>query len=1269
MSDVNIGPGGPQTDPVPYVEGPPVGDMSAVKVEPQGNLPDFKDPTAGATTQSPNAPKILDDLSPVGSADAAEPSVFDSAVVKAMVTARANGKTWGQINDTLQTNAQTLLKQGVPQDQIDQQMGFKSGDLAGVETLIDAHAAKAAEQPAPKPDDQQGWFNHIVTAFAGGLQQTGVGEASGAAGEAAGYKMPDLTPSDQGMMDRIAGMLGVQSESIAAMSAGAALGSTVGPIGTVVGGLAGYWLDDNFRRAVTDLRTQGNLPIPELVARMVTRTWESTKSTATVGAAMAVGGPAAGIAEGMGLNAVGSAVVATSAELAAMTGAGVAFTGSMGTSQDFWDNAVTLALLHTTGVPGKAKELTMSSIKTAHDFLAANKAATNEDPAAFVARAQAVNARPKLQVDNPGGEWLQNKIEDAQSARAKAPPNTYKANLGTSGGVTGYFSAPLNLDPQALKNIPGAMGEEAVRDQNVADGKFDATGRGPILIHVREDGQPFVVEGNHRLAEAVRTGQSSIPAEVKYLRGAEKIAGSLNPDNLPYAKTSQPIDPVAAPEPPRVMPDIKQIIPPKPEEATGSLEDHLHGLTTRGEADRIQMMQYLASLPDQVGQAPAEGGYQSFDEKAYNHIERPDAVPLDPTEQKLYDQTIQPLRDVHAQLFQRAKGILNGVEQAQLDPNYVPRLAQEKNFEQDRLAGGQEAIPFMGGQGKLSQSTGALRTPTFHTIVDQDGNRVVVSEGKRGGLIVYHDGDKPKPIDGEITDPKAEDPKARVDLRAGTTFTDDKNVEWKVVRSNTKEIEDNTTTKYHKSAVGNLADSILKLNRVIRNKELADAVTSAPEWLDHATKKGGNNAAEAVAAGWQEVHIPGYEGWLIDPETREKLEDFTAGGPGGRAWKINKIAVGSLFALPFGEAAHLKNLAGMTFIGRGFDNLNVARGWRTGVQAMGEVNSLGPVYRAILNAKGSLISSGVGKESMTEFLMNKFGQEIPKDPKRFGPIIKALGLNTPAQWASNFSTAMSKDLFRRGDILYVQRVLELQEKGLSLEDAINETEKYLPTYRSYSRTLGQRWLSKGLYNPNITSFGRFDAGKVKAVANMITSLKDGMADRDPVAVKDALGRFAAMAVLVGVVAPLMNAIVQKATGNKNATFGLGGTAQFAEDLKDYATNDPTFDKLRHLVQGQWIPAIGTHEVYQQARNTDDFRKEPIGEGNTGQQLLESGEHAAENMVSPSGAAADFGKFIRGGVGIRDNKPYTPGRQQIREIQRRWPKDTSLIQKIEGWFHH
>ena len=144
---------------------------------------------------------------------------------------------------------------------------------------------------------------------------------------------------------------------------------------------------------------------------------------------------------------------------------------------------------------------------------------------------------PKLYTDNPGGDWLKSKLEWAQEDYQTAPSNTYRKNLGGT-NITGYFKESLNLPPNLLQGFPGAMGEDTFRESSVKlqylqeSIQEEGYKPSPILIHVREDGQPFVVEGNHRIAEAVKTGRDSIPVELKYLRGAEDAEGSLSPKRL-----------------------------------------------------------------------------------------------------------------------------------------------------------------------------------------------------------------------------------------------------------------------------------------------------------------------------------------------------------------------------------------------------------------------------------------------------------------------------------------------------------------------------------------------------------------------------------------------------------------------------------------------------------------------------------------------------------------------------------------------------------------
>ena len=130
------------------------------------------------------------------------------------------------------------------------------------------------------------------------------------------------------------------------------------------------------------------------------------------------------------------------------------------------------------------------------------------------------------------------KLRRALEKRQSAEPNTYESTLGSGQGVTGYFKEPIRLNPNMLSNIAGSVGEETYRPdpakmrrlrESIAETGYDES---PILIQVREDGVPFVVEGNHRIIEGVESGRPTIPVEIKYLRGAEDVEGPLSPAAL-----------------------------------------------------------------------------------------------------------------------------------------------------------------------------------------------------------------------------------------------------------------------------------------------------------------------------------------------------------------------------------------------------------------------------------------------------------------------------------------------------------------------------------------------------------------------------------------------------------------------------------------------------------------------------------------------------------------------------------------------------------------
>jgi hypothetical protein len=154
----------------------------------------------------------------------------------------------------------------------------------------------------------------------------------------------------------------------------------------------------------------------------------------------------------------------------------------------------------------------------------------------------------KFTVDNPGGDWLDYKQQQAREFIAKHRDDNSSLGKGFSGAVTGYYNKPLNLPVRHLTNLPGAMGEEEYRsdtnnpkmhslEKEIGDPKnFDSKAH-PIFIAVNHMGHSYVIEGNHRLEYARKHGISHIHAEVRYFNGGEAVNKQMHPDKLKQLHT------------------------------------------------------------------------------------------------------------------------------------------------------------------------------------------------------------------------------------------------------------------------------------------------------------------------------------------------------------------------------------------------------------------------------------------------------------------------------------------------------------------------------------------------------------------------------------------------------------------------------------------------------------------------------------------------------------------------------------------------------------
>lgn len=145
----------------------------------------------------------------------------------------------------------------------------------------------------------------------------------------------------------------------------------------------------------------------------------------------------------------------------------------------------------------------------------------------------------------PNEEWLQHAIDYV----SKQPKDGFGRPRMIE--VTGRFNRPVVGSIGRLVSIPGARGEQS----NVRENDLQAimkimreTGKLPLgrdgkeyvpLIGVDYTGQPWVLEGNHRIMAAwnLYTKEHNdkwdrMPVEIRYFDGGERADGPLNPKRI-----------------------------------------------------------------------------------------------------------------------------------------------------------------------------------------------------------------------------------------------------------------------------------------------------------------------------------------------------------------------------------------------------------------------------------------------------------------------------------------------------------------------------------------------------------------------------------------------------------------------------------------------------------------------------------------------------------------------------------------------------------------
>jgi len=144
-----------------------------------------------------------------------------------------------------------------------------------------------------------------------------------------------------------------------------------------------------------------------------------------------------------------------------------------------------------------------------------------------------------LSVDVPNEQWLQAAINYAKS---KSPDRNGLPYMGKTTATVRYVNVPVDI----LKTIPGMRREQTnVRHNDLAAIMkiMNTTGKLPLGSHTGEEYKPFinvaydgsawVNEGNHRIMAAAKLGWDTLPIEISYFDGGERIkSGPMYPPKI-----------------------------------------------------------------------------------------------------------------------------------------------------------------------------------------------------------------------------------------------------------------------------------------------------------------------------------------------------------------------------------------------------------------------------------------------------------------------------------------------------------------------------------------------------------------------------------------------------------------------------------------------------------------------------------------------------------------------------------------------------------------
>jgi hypothetical protein len=532
----------------------------------------------------------------------------------------------------------------------------------------------------------------------------------------------------------------------------------------------------------------------------------------------------------------------------------------------------------------------------------------------------------------------------------------------------------------------------------------------------------------------------------------------------------------------------------------------------------------------------------------YHAVERDEVHTMPKNVRDAYDAELKPQRDLVDDLYHKIKQ-LNPDLLGEKVANYLSRIP--KGLHPD-FGGDPVAQVFASRRRGMKLTASQTTDREFLVIEDPNGKRTVVSESPAG----YREWNNYN---------STERQNAAFDKKVGTTFRDYKNELMTVKDALTSEIEANGMFKngqkaqYYHNPIMSVHVAKAELQNILAHLQYLESIK--PELI--AKKLATQDAGMAREwqkpdEPWEKTVMPQMKNFYMTPRLREVFDDYAAPGlTTDKAWdKVRALSDKVTKMLFLNPVFHLANVGAHWFGDRGWDWIKPT-GYRdlavTSVNAIRSVlsqdsaiagspfgKSLGFNSPELRQFQDQMRKHGAGIQFAGVLNQNRWnnvaraaGEVISSNPSKWDPIARVMGISAMDLGRAVYR-ASSKTMWAGNDIFYTQRVMERMQNGMSMPDAIRDTERHFPAYKVPSRIISRgewgRFASQVLRDNTLFAFGPYHYGVFNSYAHIVKDAVQGNGQERI----DAIGKMFALGVLAFAVYPAWDKAVQAISGNPKA---------------------------------------------------------------------------------------------------------------------------------------